>query len=75
MIPTTGTRNSIMIHARVAEGFFLSRNMIVNAMTKLTRKSPVIKDDIFNNVRENIITQSFRMAYTVLESMKHSVKR
>jgi hypothetical protein len=35
-----------MIHARVAEGFFLSRNIIVSAMIKLIRKSPVINSDI-----------------------------
>jgi hypothetical protein len=43
-----------MIQARVAEGFFLSRKMIVRAITKFTRKSPVINTDILINVRENI---------------------
>ncbi|MDD4121664.1 MAG: hypothetical protein PHE94_02060 [Eubacteriales bacterium] len=54
MIPTTGTRNNIMIHARVAEGFFLSRKIIVSAMIILNRKSPMIKNDMSRNVKENM---------------------
>ena len=61
MIPAAGTRNKIMIQARVAEGFFLSKNIIVRAMIKLIRKSPVINADISKNAKENINPQLFRM--------------